>query len=88
VPVIVGPSTFNFSEVAARAIEEKAAVQVMDFREGLERAAKLLGSAEALKEKSENAVRFASSYTGATERTMTVLDKIWKKQPLGSFPTF
>lgn len=88
VPVVVGPSTFNFSEVAANALRAGAAQQAKDFPGALGIAARWLTPGGGLEGLSRNALRFAGSYTGATRRNMEILEKIWRKEPLGPFQTY
>lgn len=88
VPVILGPSTFNFSEAAANAEALGGAVRAKDFGEALALALEWIGDPVRLAALSENALRFAGTYVGATRAIMNTLEKLWKKEPLGPFPTF
>lgn len=78
VPVIVGPSTFNFSMVVQRGIVGGAIYQVDDVAQGIELAQAWLGNADKLRELKEKAKAFSDAYVGATERTMKVLEALCK----------
>ena len=69
--VVMGPHTFNFSEVAERAVAAGAAVRVADMAQALEAVAKLLES-DALQRKAR-AQDFAAAYGGAVTRTVDAL---------------
>lgn len=78
VPVIVGPSDFNFAKIVADAVEQKAAVRASDAAEALKTAEDWLTDG-ALAERSEYAGAFARTYTGATERQMCFVRKVWNR---------
>lgn len=78
VPVIVGPSTFNFSMVVQRGIAGGAIYQVDDVAQGIELAQAWLGNADKLRELKEKAKAFSDAYVGATERTMKALEALCK----------
>lgn len=86
VPVILGPSTFNFKEAAENAAALGAAESVKDFPEAMDRALRLFADPAALARLSEGAKRFAGAYTGATRAIMQHLEPLWKKQTAGEFP--
>jgi len=69
--VVMGPHTFNFSEVAERAAQAGAAIRVADMAEGLEAVATLLESAAP--QRHVNAQNFAAAYGGAVARTVDAL---------------
>jgi 3-deoxy-D-manno-octulosonic-acid transferase len=69
--VVMGPHTFNFSEVAERAAQAGAAVRVADMAEALEAVATLLESAAP--QRHVNAQNFAAAYGGAVARTVDAL---------------
>lgn len=79
VPVIVGPSTFNFSTVVERAISMGAVDQVQNAQEAVDKAHLWLGDEEELKTRKDNARAFSQAYVGATERHMKVLEELWQK---------
>ncbi len=69
-PVIIGPSTFNFSDAVARAKEANALIQVSNVKSAIETAKSLLTDKIKLAEMGENAKHFAAAHRGATERTI------------------
>jgi 3-deoxy-D-manno-octulosonic-acid transferase len=69
--VVMGPHTFNFSEVAERAVEAGAAVRVANMAEALEAVTTLLES-DAPQRQSQ-AQDFAAAYGGAVARTVGAL---------------
>jgi len=72
-PVIVGPSTFNFSDAVALAIAANALSQVADSKAAIHAAFGLLADKSRLVAMGENANIFASAHRGATARTMAQL---------------
>ncbi len=82
VPVVLGPSVFNFAEAAANALSAGAALQVKTADEALRQSAAWISDPEELKKRRQAALQFAAGYVGATDRTMAVLEKVWKKEPL------
>jgi len=69
--VVMGPHTFNFSEVAERAAQAGAAGRGADMAEALEAVATLLESAAP--QRHVNAQNFAAAYGGAVARTVDAL---------------
>ncbi len=69
--VVMGPHTFNFSEVAERAVEAGAAVRVANMTEALEAVATLLESDAP--QRQAQAQGFATAYGGAVARTVGAL---------------
>ena len=78
VPVIVGPSTFNFAKPAQDAVRLGAACRVKTPREAMELADRWLHDGT-LSERSRKARAFAASYTGATEKMMEEIARLWEK---------
>ena len=78
VPVIVGPSSFNFAKAVDDAVAMGAAERVADAEQGWRRACQWLSDG-ALPERSRRAREFADAYTGATERQMQIMRGVWKK---------
>ena len=76
VPVIVGPSTFNFSMVVEKGIEARAITQVQDMERALELAHDWLSEHDKLEKLKTSAKEFSQAYVGATERTMAVLENV------------
>jgi len=75
-PVLIGPSTFNFAQAAAGAIEAGAAVQVRDADEAVGQAAALLRDASKRAAMREAGLRFTAAHRGATERTLALLESL------------
>lgn len=80
VPVIVGPSTFNFSMVVERGIGSGAITQVQTVADGVDLAHGWLDEPQKLNELKEKAKIFSQSYVGATDRTMAVLEALWNQK--------
>ena len=78
VPIILGPSTYNFAKPAKDALALGAAIGVKDASEAVSVAATWLSDGK-LSTRSAAAVRFAESYTGATERMIVEIEKIWRR---------
>ena len=73
-PVIVGPSIFNFDFIVKKAESEGAA----DFTEALRIADEVLSDPAKRAEIGEKAAKFAQEQRGATERTIQVIDMLLK----------
>ena len=69
VPVLVGPHTFNFADVADRAIEAGAALRVQDADAMLAAASALIGDAGRREAMRAGASAFLAAHRGATDRT-------------------
>ncbi len=69
--VVMGPHTFNFSEVAERAVAAGAAVRVADMAQAIAAVAKLLDSDA--RQRHARAQDFAAGYGGAVARTVAAL---------------
>lgn len=67
-PVIVGPSTYNFEEAAASAIEAGAALRVSDAAEAIRAASELSRDHVRRKRMGEAARDFVAAHRGAVER--------------------
>lgn len=72
-PVLVGPSTFNFEEAAAQAIEAGAARRVADADNAVVRGLALLGAPDEAAAMSAAGTAFAGAHRGATRRTLAAL---------------
>ncbi len=81
VPVIVGPHTFNFSEVAEQAIAADAALRVSDASRAVSEALTIVLDAEQRQSMSDRALAFGGRHRGATVRTMQVLAPYLDRQP-------
>ena len=75
-PMIVGPSTFNFEEAAARAVEAGAARRVADAAAAVEAALALLAAPDLAERMGRAGLAFAAEHRGATERTLTGLAEL------------
>lgn len=72
-PVIIGPHTFNFSDVSERAITAAAALRCADLDEALLMASTLLTSREACTAMGAAGKYFAENSRGATDRSMEAI---------------
>lgn len=81
-PVLMGPHTFNFSEVADRALAEGAAWRVQDLPEALDRMGQwqAAGSWQALDAAASAAQAFAMRHRGAATQSLAHLAK-WLSLP-------
>ncbi len=73
-PVIIGPHTFNFSQVAEQAIASGAALRAANAAEGVALALSLLQDCAAREQAGEAGRAFAAAHRGATVRTMAVIE--------------
>lgn len=78
-PVILGPSTYNFAQIAADALRMGAAFAVKDAREGITRALELVDNAALRSLASQRALTFAKTYTGAVGKMADKAEELWKK---------
>jgi 3-deoxy-D-manno-octulosonic-acid transferase len=72
-PVLIGPHTFNFSQVSEDAIAAGAALRVPDAGAMLGTAARLLHEEQERTAMGNRALAFARQHRGATARTMALL---------------
>ena len=72
-PVVMGPHTFNFAEVATSAEAEGAARRVANMAEGVQQALALLQSPDELQSAAVSAHQFAGRYGGAAQSTVEAL---------------
>ncbi|MEW6163742.1 MAG: lipid IV(A) 3-deoxy-D-manno-octulosonic acid transferase [Pseudomonadota bacterium] len=75
VPVIVGPSTFNFAEVARAALEAGAACQVPDAETAVAEALGLLEDAARRQAMAVAGREFSARHRGATQRTLALIER-------------
>lgn len=75
-PVIVGPHTFNFTQVTADAIADGAARRANDPSEAAALAAQLLADPPTLATMGTAGLAFAHAHRGATERTMALIEPL------------
>lgn len=72
-PVLVGPHTFNFSDITEQAIAAGAAQRVGDVGQMLDTALQLLQASQQRQAMGERAIHFAQLHRGATTRTLALL---------------
>jgi 3-deoxy-D-manno-octulosonic-acid transferase len=73
VPVVLGPSVFNFQQAAAEAIAAGAAVSAADAGTALDAVAHWLGDGASRVAAGANGRRFVAAHRGATTRTLKLL---------------
>lgn len=74
VPVLIGPSTYNFAEASARALDAGAALAVEDADALLTQAVRLLKDAAARAAMGRHGREFCAEHAGATARTMALCE--------------
>ena len=74
VPVIIGPHTYNFAQVAQDAIAAGAALRVGDANAALVQANGLLEDALIKNQMCDATLKFAAAHRGAVERTMAAIE--------------
>ncbi len=74
VPVLLGPSTYNFSEAAAAALDCKAAQSITTAEQMIEQALSLIDNAGACERASRAGLSFAAQHRGATQRAMALIE--------------
>ena len=72
-PVVIGPSTFNFEQAAAQALEAGAAASVTDADDAIATGLSILSDPARKQAMAEAGTDFASRHRGATERTVAAL---------------
>lgn len=77
-PVILGPHTFNFSEVAELAVAAGAAFRVQDMDEAIGKAKALLANSSAHQAAVAASFEFAAQHRGATASTVRALAGLLK----------
>jgi len=75
VPVLIGPSTYNFADAARAAQAQHAAVAIASAEELLDEALALLNDPRRRAAKSKSAAEFAARHRGATARTLSLLER-------------
>ncbi|MCZ2420999.1 MAG: lipid IV(A) 3-deoxy-D-manno-octulosonic acid transferase [Burkholderiales bacterium] len=74
-PVLIGPSTYNFSHAAEQALECGAARQIGSAEELLATAGELLADEAARRRMGEAGRAFAARHRGATARTVEMIER-------------
>jgi len=77
-PVVMGPHTFNFAEVAELAEVAGAAQRVENMTQGVAAAALLVRHAPKLSAARQAADAFARMHRGATERLVKAIEQVLK----------
>ncbi|MEQ1515523.1 MAG: 3-deoxy-D-manno-octulosonic acid transferase [Usitatibacteraceae bacterium] len=72
-PVVMGPSTFNFTEVAKLANESGAMLAVADAVQAMQAARALLGDPERCRRMSDAGLALVEQNRGATEKTLALV---------------
>ena len=75
VPVVLGPSVFNFQQAADEAVAAGAAVAVPHADAALDAVLKWVEDPSARDVAGERATAFVATHRGATQRTMTLLER-------------
>ena len=74
-PVLIGPSTRNFAEVAREAIACGAALSIVDADDLVTQVNALLADVDRRREMGEAGRAFAERHRGATQRTLALIDR-------------
>ncbi len=83
VPVVLGPSMFNFAEATRLALESGAAVQVADAAEAVGTALALLQNSEKRKSMGEAGVKLCALHRGATRKHLDLCNDLLKARARG-----
>ena len=83
VPVVLGPSMFNFAEATRLALEAGAAVQVVDGVEAMGAAFSLLGNQERRKAMGEAGMKLCAQHRGATQRHLRLCEELLRARERG-----
>jgi 3-deoxy-D-manno-octulosonic-acid transferase len=75
VPVLIGPSTFNFAEAARDALSAGAARQYPDAAALVNAAMSLLGNATERESMGQAGRAFAAQHRGATQKTLALIER-------------
>jgi len=76
IPVVIGPSTYNFAQAAELAVEAGAAVQVADADGVVAAVARLVEDQAGRKRMGEAGAAFTRAHQGATARTMRIVERL------------
>ncbi|NMG73927.1 lipid IV(A) 3-deoxy-D-manno-octulosonic acid transferase [Aromatoleum diolicum] len=76
-PVVLGPHTFNFAQVADQAVAAGAALRAEDVAKGMGAALALLADAQAREEAGQAGREFAEAHRGAAARTMAMVERLF-----------
>jgi 3-deoxy-D-manno-octulosonic-acid transferase len=75
IPVLIGPSTFNFTDAARNALAAGAARQCADANSLVTTAQELLIDTAACARMSEAGRTFTAQHRGATQRTLALVER-------------
>jgi 3-deoxy-D-manno-octulosonic-acid transferase len=78
-PVILGPHTFNFAQVAEQAVAAGAARRAADVEAGMRAAIALLADAAERDAVGAAGRAFAAAHRGATARTMEIIEGLMQR---------
>ena len=73
-PVVIGPHTYNFLQVADQAVECGAARRAADAGTGMQAALELIADPSAREQASQAGLAFTAAHRGATEHTMHMIE--------------
>ncbi|MDX5364031.1 MAG: lipid IV(A) 3-deoxy-D-manno-octulosonic acid transferase [Pseudazoarcus pumilus] len=73
-PVVVGPHTYNFLQVAEQAVECGAARRATDVAAGVQAALTLIADPAARERASQAGLAFTAAHRGATEHTLRMIE--------------
>lgn len=73
-PVVIGPHTYNFLQVADQAVECGAALRAPDAAEGMQAALSLLADPAARERAAQAGLAFTAAHRGATEHTLRMIE--------------
>lgn len=77
--IVVGPSIFNFEQIVLDGLDHSAMIQVPTAQEALSQCEYWLDHEQERQSIQKNAIDFAASYAGATEKMMSILENIWQQ---------
>lgn len=76
VPVLIGPSTYNFAQAAAEAVRSGAAASVANAAQAVAQAKRLLTDRAAREAMAAAGLGFCAAHRGASERTAVICDRL------------
>lgn len=76
VPVLLGPSTYNFAEAASEALQQGAARQVAQADELVQLAGQIIDAPHIRAAMAAAALQFATRHRGASERTLAIITRL------------
>lgn len=80
-PVVIGPHTWNFTQVAEQAVAADAALRAEDAEQGVRLALALLANPQERERRAQAGRDFAGAHTGATQRTVALIDTMLTRSP-------